>query len=93
MTIIFLVGAMDPSALAAMCDRAAHLLDGDEPPMICDVRGLEHPDAATIEVLARLQLVAGRAGCRIELRGACDELCELIELAGLAEVLTTRLES
>ena len=40
-----------------------------------------------VDWLARLQLVAGRLGCSIRIRGACRELVGLLELAGLAEVV------
>jgi anti-anti-sigma regulatory factor len=44
-------------------------------------------DLATIDVLARLQLAARRTGLELRLRHASCELQELIELAGLGEVL------
>jgi hypothetical protein len=45
------------------------------------------PGLEAVDELARLQLVAGRLGCSIRLRGACVELCELLDLVGLSEVL------
>ena len=45
------------------------------------------PDVATIDALARLQLVARRAGRRLRLRRASKELVELITFCGLGEVL------
>jgi hypothetical protein len=45
------------------------------------------PDVSAVDELARLQLGAHRAGCSIRLRGACDELIELLDLAGLGEVI------
>ena len=53
----------------------------------CDVAGISEVDLATVDALARLQLVARRLGCTIELRDAPDELRELLALAGLAEVV------
>ena len=44
------------------------------------------PDMAIVDRLARLQLEARRLGCSIQLRNACPELVELIELSGLDEV-------
>ena len=46
------------------------------------------PDLAVVDELARLQLAARRLGCSIRLRGTCAELTELLELAGLSEVVT-----
>ncbi|HEU5362364.1 MAG TPA: hypothetical protein VFU56_03435 [Gaiellaceae bacterium] len=40
-----------------------------------------------VDALARLQLAARRGGYRIEVSNAPDELVELVELAGLREVL------
>jgi hypothetical protein len=45
------------------------------------------PDLGTIDALARLQLVARRYGCRIVVVHPDPALVELIELAGLGEIL------
>jgi hypothetical protein len=45
------------------------------------------PDLATVDALARLALVARRHHCRPVLWRAGQELSELIELAGLSDVL------
>ena len=52
-----------------------------------DVGGIGEADAATIDALARLQLAAKRAGCRLRLCNATTELFELLLFAGLAEAL------
>jgi hypothetical protein len=52
----------------------------------CDARTLP-ADAAAVDALCRLQLAVRRLGCALSLRHVSVELCELIELAGLAEVL------
>jgi anti-anti-sigma regulatory factor len=44
-------------------------------------------DLATVDALARLQLTLRREGRELVLVGRSPELCELIELAGLTEVL------
>ena len=49
----------------------------------CEVGALVRPDAAAVEALARLQLVALRRGSRIRLWDASPELCELIDFMGL----------
>jgi len=58
--------------------------------IVCDVRHLA-ADGEALDALARLQLHAFRRGEQIRLREASRELWELIELAGLGEVL--RLET
>ncbi len=55
--------------------------------IVCDLGGLAHPDLGTIGALARLQLVLREQDLEIILRGASNELIELLELVGLAEVL------
>ncbi|MEJ7785639.1 MAG: STAS domain-containing protein [Solirubrobacteraceae bacterium] len=53
----------------------------------CDVADLA-ADAVAVEALARLQLAAHRGGQRVVLRGASSELCSVVDLMGLTEVLT-----
>lgn len=57
----------------------------------CDCRAAVHPDAGTIERLARLQLAVRREGCELQLVAVQPCLLELIDFCGLAEVL--RVES
>jgi hypothetical protein len=52
----------------------------------CDVRCLR-ADAAVVDALARLQLVAMRRDWRISLHNASPELVELIAFIGLEEAL------
>ena len=54
--------------------------------VLCDVDGVA-ADAAAVEALARLQLVARRAGCELRLRNASPELRELVAFMGLRDVL------
>ena len=41
-------------------------------------------DLATVDALARLQLAAGRLGCRVLLRDVAADLGRLLDLVGLA---------
>lgn len=52
----------------------------------CDVTGVG-ADAVTVDALARLQLVAQKNGCTVVLHNASAELCDLVELMGLTDVL------
>ena len=71
-----------------MCERVRFLLQAsDSDHVICDVGALLHPDAGTIEALARMQLTARRLGGRVKLRRACGELRDLLTLSGLSDVL------
>jgi ABC-type transporter Mla MlaB component len=57
----------------------------------CDVSALA-PDAATIDVLAALQLAARRLGVQLRLRGASAELQELVAFFGLRDALRVEVE-
>ncbi len=87
--VVLVIGnALVPEDVPALYERARALLEeGGVPVVECDVRALADPDAAAIDALARLQLDVRRLGGCIRLRGASGELKELIELAGLCEVL------
>ena len=60
---------------------------GCEGDPMCDVGDVAQPDADTIDALARLQLLALRAGVRFRFSSACEELRDLLALTGLADVL------
>jgi STAS domain len=47
-----------------------------------------NPDLSVVDQLARLQLAARRLGCSLRLRGAPSQLRELIDLAGLSDIVT-----
>jgi ABC-type transporter Mla MlaB component len=88
-TVLVMIGPVTRDAIPALCERARRLLEGcDAGPVACDVGALAEPDATTIDALARLQLTARRLGYRVELRGTCGELEDLLRLTGLLEVLT-----
>ena len=54
-------------------------------PLLCRGR----PDLSVVDELARMQLAARHLGCSIWLREACPDLTALLELTGLADVVTT----
>ncbi|MDQ1380038.1 MAG: hypothetical protein QOJ71_757 [Actinomycetota bacterium] len=59
-----------------------------EPTIVgCDVSRVTEPDECALDALARLQLTARRLGATIHLHHATPALADLIELAGLADVL------
>ncbi|GAA4442078.1 STAS domain-containing protein [Phytohabitans houttuyneae] len=86
---VFVVG---PSACRAdvpvLCEHLASIVrDSPADVVVCDVRQITSPDAGTIDVLARLQLMARRLGCGIRLYGVHPRLRDLLLLTGLSEVL------
>jgi hypothetical protein len=87
-TISFAIrGPIAPDDLPGLCGRVCALLSESRAEIaLCDVGGVE-PDAVTVDALARLQLAAGRLGCRVLLRNASDDLRRLVVLMGLSDVL------
>jgi ABC-type transporter Mla MlaB component len=80
-------GPIARTDLPGLCDRVCSLLESSAAGLaLCDVRGVE-PDAVTVDALARLQLGAKRHGCQVRLRGASDDLLELLAFMGLRDVL------
>ena len=87
-TVAFAIrGPIARTDLPGLCDRVCALLAlGGASVAVCDVRGVE-PDVVTADALARLQLAAGRRGCKVRLRGASTELLDLLAFMGLSDVL------
>jgi STAS domain-containing protein len=86
--LVVLTAQVGRAEAAGLCERACSCLaESGVGPLVCDVGALTDPDAGTLDVLARLALTASRRARRVRLRGACGELEELVELAGLVEVL------
>jgi ABC-type transporter Mla MlaB component len=87
-TIAFsIAGPIERSELPALFSRVCGLLSSSGASLaLCDVTGAE-ADAVTVDVLARLQLVARRSGCQVRLQNASAELCSLIAFMGLNDVL------
>ena len=80
-------GPITRADLPGLCDRVCALLESSAAGVaLCDVRGID-PDAVTVDALARLQLAAKRHACQVRLRGASDELLELLGFMGLRDVL------
>lgn len=89
-TIVVWRGRIDPRDVIALCARGALLALAHPHRVIFDVGALLEPDVAVVDAIARLQLTLGRLGCELSLRNPSSELRELIDLAGLADVLHCR---
>lgn len=82
--VLVLPGAVTRDEGAALCARVQKLLAGRAPRVVvCDVAGLGPPGLATVDLLARLELAARRAGGRIRLRDPDPALHALFDLVGL----------
>ena len=87
-TITFAIwGPIERTDLPCLYTRVCALLARSGATVaVCDVTGIA-ADAVAVDALARLQLVARRYGCRIQLRHASDELRDLIAFMGLQDFL------
>jgi anti-anti-sigma regulatory factor len=72
-----------PVLTAAVHDRLA----AGRRRIVCDVGAVTDPCVATVDVLARLALVARRAGAELELVDVSDAVRALLDLAGFDERL------
>ena len=66
---------------------AAVVLRTDDAIVVSDAGALTEPDLATVDALARLALAARRAGRSVRVRHASAALSNLLELAGLGEIV------
>lgn len=88
MTItLALPGRIARGDIPALCEHLGALLERRAGPIVCDSGAMSHPDAASVDALARLQLTARAFGCRISFTHACRDLEALISLVGLDDVL------
>lgn len=78
--------------VAALCARLRRLAEAGATEVACDAAALE-ADALGVDALARLQLTARRAGCRLRLRNVAPQLRELVCFCGLERTLPLRLEA
>ena len=87
-TIAFALSAPIARAdLQLLCECVCGLLERSGAGVaLCDVSRLD-PSAVSVDALARLQLTARRSGCEVLLQRPSNELRELVDFMGLADVL------
>ena len=78
-----------PIALPELGERVRVVIvdRGDTGVVRCDVSACRDLDEVTLDVLARLQLVARRLGTSVQLHNAGARLLDLLALVGLSDVL------
>lgn len=81
--VLVLRGPVTRDEVSGPCDALRALLNAPGGVVVCDVGGLGPPGLAAVNLLARLQLAARRAGGRIRLRDPDPALCSLLDLVGL----------
>ncbi|WP_143667035.1 STAS domain-containing protein [Streptomyces sp. FBKL.4005] len=82
--VLVLPGPVRSDEVPGLCDEVRALMEGSEARVVvCDVGGLGPPGLAAVDLLARLELAARRAGGRIRLRDPDPALPALLDLVGL----------
>jgi anti-anti-sigma regulatory factor len=82
--VLMLPGPVTREEVAGLCARVQELLAGSrDRVVVCDLGGLGPPGLAVVDLLARLELAARRAGGRIRLRDPGPALHALLDLVGL----------
>nr|WP_234443308.1 STAS domain-containing protein [Streptomyces cellulosae] len=82
--VLVLTGPVTRDEVAGLCGDVRTLLEDTRAEVVlCDVAGLGPPGLGTVDLLARLQLAAKRAGGRIRLRDPDPGLHALLDLVGL----------
>ncbi|WP_148663824.1 STAS domain-containing protein [Streptomyces ambofaciens] len=82
--VLVLPGPVSRGETPRLCDEVRALLEATRAGVIvCDVGGLGPPGLAVVDLLARLELTARRAGGRIRLRDPDPALHVLLDLVGL----------
>ena len=82
--VLVLAGPVTRDEVTALSDEIRALLrTTGGGVVVCDVAGLGPPGLGTVDLLARLQLAARRAGGRIRLRDPDPGLHALLDLVGL----------
>ncbi|MFI6205754.1 STAS domain-containing protein [Streptomyces sp. NPDC051041] len=82
--VLVLAGPVTRDEVGELGDQVQALLRASGAGVVvCDVAGLGPPGLGTVDLLARLQLAAGRARGRIRLRDPDPALPALLDLVGL----------
>ncbi|MFJ9813807.1 STAS domain-containing protein [Streptomyces sp. NPDC101151] len=82
--VLMLAGPVTRDEVQGLCDDVRALLEvSGAGVIVCDVGGLGPPGLRTVDLLARLELAARRAGGRIRLRDPDPALHALLDLVGL----------
>ena len=78
---LVVAGRIARADVAALCDRVRALLEESRAELlVCEVAAAADPDMVTVELLARLQLVARRLGRQVRLGRTPAGLVELLAL-------------
>ncbi len=76
-----------PPADRASAGTTLHPVATEPPVLAFDVGRLDRPSLAAIDAVARVVLVARRAGYRVRLRNASPAFLDLLQLCGMAGIV------
>jgi hypothetical protein len=86
--VLAIAGPVAPDDAAWLCTRAQALLSHtDGATLVCDVTAVTTIELGTVDVIARVALVARRLDRPFRLSGASPDLCSLLAALGLGGVL------
>ena len=92
--VVAIGGQIERGDVTALCDRVVAILEtGDASALICDVGCLIRPNAAVVDLLARLRVVTRRLGREMRVTNTSRYMQELLELCGLSDVLSSSPDS
>jgi ABC-type transporter Mla MlaB component len=82
--VVVVPDVLSPAAVTELCERVRAFVESRATlPVVCDVSAITAPDATSLDALARVQLIARRAGIPVGLRNPPAVLLDLLEIAGL----------
>jgi ABC-type transporter Mla MlaB component len=85
--VVTIGGPVTPGHVDGACAELRGVLIARDPErVVCDVAQVRRPDAATVDLLARLALIARRQGRQMALAGVPFELSDLLAFLGLGEI-------
>jgi anti-sigma B factor antagonist len=85
-TIIEIVGRLDTITAPAL-DKTIHEDIGDTKKLVLDVKGVEYISSSGLRVLLAAQKKMQKIGS-MKVTGVCDEVMEVFEMTGFADILT-----
>lgn len=89
--LVVISGRIERSDARRLAERVHELLTRQAADtLICDLAGITRSDAAVVDAVCRVRVVALRHGCQVVLQDSPPELQELLYLTGLTNVLPSR---
>lgn len=90
-TVIELAGRLDTTTAPAL-DKTINEDIGDTKNLILDLKGLEYISSAGLRVLLGAQKKLQKVGS-MKLKNVCEEVMEVFEMTGFADILTIELKT